>query len=175
LYRRSLVLGRKLGCAVVVASMLGTSTACAPVELTYAPRPGFPTQVGPPRDYRDVEVLDREPPSWDYQVAGDFQEAERDAVPGGRAREALLMRWLASQRGCDGVIVGGNVASFDGRYRYIGRSRRYADRSPAGRWVAVFDHYGLHAECVVRADGEGSVTLRRPEEGWVPTEYPVLR
>lgn len=157
-----------------ITLLVGATTGCASAEVTYTPRPGFPPSVGAPRDYREVELLDRVPPVWDYEVAGDFQELERDSVGGGRAGHLLLMRWLASQRGCDGVVVGGNATSFDGRYRYVWRRRRLSDGSPAGRWVPVFEPSGIGAECLVRDERDGA-TARADRPAEPPGDVPLFR
>jgi hypothetical protein len=105
-----------------------------------------------------VEVFDNSPPPWDYAVVRDFQERERNSIPGGQSARTLLFRALAGERGCDGVLLGGNVSSFDGHYEY--RSRRvnrngeevsWFGTSETG-WYPVFVLRGQHAQCIVRLD-----------------------
>lgn len=161
---------------------------CTPIEIQYEPAHAHMTaeetyvamsgrpSVAPSH----VAIFDRASAPWSYAVVGQLQEVSRGSIPGGRPARRMLFREAAGARGCDGVILHGNVSSWDGRYRYVpgwGRSRDASRRG--GRWAPLMVLKGEGADCVVRLgppDGpHGSDS--EPEGGWsvVPTDYSILR
>jgi hypothetical protein len=148
------------------------SLACAPVRVDYTPVDTIPQRA--PIDPEDVEVYPQDGPDWDYVHAGDFQEASRDSVPGGRAGLVLLLRQLGAEEGCDGVIVGGNVSRFSGEYVTVGRRsrRRSSDGSSASRAPRpVFERFGVHAQCLDRTDPLWPLPNRIPRAPATPDEF----
>jgi hypothetical protein len=136
---------------------------------------------------RDVEVFDNSPPWWDYAVVGDFQEKSRDSVPGGRSGRRALFAALAADAGCDGVVLGGNISAFDGRYKFRPLRPSLWDNllrlllSPGVEAVdreappaPVFELRGLHAQCVVRLDGRAPRRRAAETPRVVPTSYPLF-
>ncbi len=148
------------------------SPACAAVRVDYTPVD--PSHIRAPTDPEDVEVYPQDGPDWDYVLAGDFQEASRDSVPGGRRGVAVLLRDLGAEEGCDGVILGGNVSRFSGDYTLRGGLRRW--RWPDGSRSSNpprprFERFGLHAACVVRVAPLGPSAHRIPTAPRTPDEF----
>jgi hypothetical protein len=130
------------------------------LQVKYVPGRGG---IHPARAPRDVEVYTANGPSWDYEVAGYFQEEDFDSVPGGRPALAMLLRELGAQRGCDAVLLGGNVSRFEGEYRaatllddiltYWLRPQRERDRNrETKRHIPVFKQFGVRARCIMRIE-----------------------
>jgi hypothetical protein len=162
-----------LRAAAVVAlstAMLGCAAQVEYVEYGTVPR------HRPAREPSQVEVLTQLRPAWDYRVAGYFQEAARDSVPGGRRSLAVLLRHRAAALGCDGVIIEGNTSRFDGRYEYVTPwRRRWNDGSRrGGGWFPVWEHQGVSAECVVRTEPVPRAEPPADDEADVPTSYPTF-
>jgi hypothetical protein len=128
-----------------------------------------------------VEVFDRDSAPWEYLAIGELQEVYRDSVPGGHRARTMLFRELAAERGCDGLIMNGNVSVFTGAYAYRSGNRRSSDASRRrGRWAPVFDLKGEGADCVVRRGGPPQAPRLDSDQdtGWwsfVPTDYSFLR
>jgi hypothetical protein len=170
--------------ASLLLLLLMMCAGCASVEVTYE------GTTRTPRDVRDVEVFDNSPPWWDYAVVGDFQEKDRDSIAGGRSGRRALFASLAADRGCDGVVLGGNVSVFDGRYEHepqwasvkanlfdllllllspvVDTTRHRTSPEP------VFELRGLHAQCVVRLDGRAPRRRAVERSSAVPTSYPLF-
>ena len=130
------------------------SVGCAGAEVEYVPRTA---EVHVPVDPSEVEVYTDGKPDWEYEMVGYFQEQSADGVPGGRRGLAVLLREMGAERGCDAVILGGNVSRFNGEYRYrsarsIWSWRRRDRRRSESEWVPVFESFGTNAVCAVRVE-----------------------
>jgi len=165
---------------------IAASSACAPIEIQYKPSPTMREEVyglsldRHPLAPSQVEVFDRESAPWDYLVIGSLQEVHRDSIPGGRPARRLVLREVAAEQGCDGLMMNGNVSVFDGRYTYRSPRRRSSDASRrGGRWVPLFDLKGEGADCVVRRGAPEAAKLdaEKDAEWWsfVPTDYSFLQ
>ena len=144
--------------SVLAFMILGAagSVGCG-AEVDYVPRTA---EAHAALDPSDVEVYTAGKPDWEYEMVGSFQEESADGVPGGRPGLAALLRELGAERGCDAVIMGGNVSRFDGEYRHHSSwsflSSRRDRRRSGSEWVPVFQHLGTNAVCAVRVDRTAS-------------------
>jgi hypothetical protein len=131
---------------------LGPLACASSADVAFTPVD--PESFRAPVDPTSVEVYAHDAPDWDYVVAGEFQEASRDAVTGGRRGLASLLRWMGAQRGCDGVILGGNVSRYYGRWDYRWKFSWDLFFEPSfgleHELVPIFRKLGVRADCVVR-------------------------
>ncbi len=177
--------------ALALAAAAGP-LGCAPIEIQYEPAHMMTEETyiamsgRPSVAPSHVAVFDRESAPWDYAVVGSLQEVYRGSIPGGPPARKILFREEAGARGCDGVILHGNVSRWDGRYRFVPRWGRSRDASRrAGRWAPLMVLKGEGADCVVRVGPPDRAHLSQashvsdsePGGGWsvVPTDYSILR